>query len=234
LTSQTQSKASLILVEDNEALSQELENYLTEEGFDVRCADGGEALNQALLERPANLLILDLNMAEEDGISIAKRIRKSLPAVGILMLTARVMSADKLAGYESGADIYMTKPARPAELVAAIRNLLKRITPELVMSKWILDTKSLNIHFQKTTAIQLTSIEANLLKILALNNECVQTRTIQSLLQEEYLDSAKFKLRLEVWISRLRTKLSPHAGEINPIKSVRGKGYQLCVDLEIL
>jgi len=137
----TQATASLILVEDNEALSQELENYLTEEGFDVRCADGGEALNQALLERPADVLILDLNMAEEDGISIAKRIRKSMPEVGILMLTARVLSADKLAGYESGADVYMTKPARPAELAAAIRNLLNRLAPQLVATKWILDTK---------------------------------------------------------------------------------------------
>jgi DNA-binding response OmpR family regulator len=230
----TQSTASLILVEDNEALSQELANYLAEEGFDVRCADGGEALNQALLERPANLLILDLNMGEEDGLSIAKRIRKSMPAVGILMLTARVMSSDKLAGYESGADIYMTKPARPAELAAAIKNLLKRISPDLVMSKWILDTKSLNIHFQKTTSVQLTSVETNLLKILALNNECVNTETMQSLLHEEHLDIVKFKLRLEVLISRLRYKLSPHAGAINPIKSVRGKGYQLCVNLEIL
>lgn len=230
----TQHSPSLILVEDNEALRQELANYLIEEGFDVRCADGGRALNQALLERPANLLILDLNMAEEDGINIARRIRKSLPAVGIVMLTARVMSADKLAGYESGADVYLTKPARPAELAAAIRNLLNRLAPQLMATHWILDTKLLNIRFQKTASIPLSSIEANLLKILALNNDCVTNETMQSLLHEENLESAKFKLRLEVLISRLRTKLSPYAGEINPIKSVRGKGYQLCVNLEIL
>jgi len=211
-----QSTSSLILVEDNEALSQELANYLTEEGFDVRCADGGQALNQALLERPANLLILDLNMAEEDGISIAKRIRKSLPAVGILMLTGRVLSADKLAGYESGADIYMTKPARPAELVAAIRNLLNRLAPRMVETKWVLDTKLLNIRVQQTTPITLTSMEAHLLKILALRNDCVKTETMQSLFHEENLDSAKFKMRLEVLISRLRAKLSPPTGEINP------------------
>jgi len=233
MMSQTPSTASLILVEDNEALSQELANYLTEEGFDVRCADGGEALNQSLLERPANLLILDLNMAEEDGISIAKRIRKSLPAVGILMLTARILSADKLAGYESGADVYMTKPARPAELVAAIRNLLNRLVPQLVTTKWILDTKLLSIRLHQTSSISLTGIEANLLKILAMNNNCVNIETMQLLLDEEHLDRAKFKLRLEVLISRLRTKLSPLAGEINPIKSIRGRGYQLCMDLEI-
>jgi len=229
----TNSKASLILVEDNETLSQELENYLTEEGFDVRCADGGQALNKALLERPANVLILDLNMAEEDGLSIAQRIRKSMPELGILMLTARVMSADKLAGYESGADVYMTKPARPAELSAAIRNLLKRLAPQLVRTKWVLDTKQLNIRFQQTTTIALTSVEADLLKTLALGSGCVEIEAMQALLQDPNTDSTKFKLRLEVLISRLRSKLSPHTGEINPIKSVRGRGYQLCVDLEI-
>lgn len=227
------STASLILVEDNETLSQELEHYLSEEGFDVRCADGGRALNEALLERTADILILDLNMAEEDGISIAKRIRISHPGIGILMLTARVMSSDKLAGYESGADVYMTKPARPAELAAAIRNLSGRLSPKLARTKWILDTKQLNIHVQKTTLIALTAVEADLLKILALGDSCVKNETIQSLLKEEHLDGAKFKLRLEVLISRLRSKLNPHASEINPIKSVRGKGYQLCVELEI-
>jgi CheY-like chemotaxis protein len=74
--------ASLILVEDNDALREELENYLSEEGFDVRGVDCGESLNLALLERPADILILDLNMAEEDGLSICKRIRKSMPAIG--------------------------------------------------------------------------------------------------------------------------------------------------------
>jgi DNA-binding response OmpR family regulator len=230
----SQSKASLILVEDNLALSQELANFLTEEGFDVRCADGGEALNQALLERSANLLILDLNMAEEDGISIAKRIRKSLPAVGILMLTGRVMSSDKIAGYESGADIYMTKPARPAELNAAIKNLLNRIVPQLVVTKWILDTKLMNLRLNETTSIRLTSSETHLLRILALSNNCVYYEAIQSSLDEEHLNTAKFKLRLEVLICRLRAKLCHYAGDINPIKSVRGKGYQLCLDVEIL
>lgn len=229
----TKSTASLILVEDNATLSQELAHYLNEEGFDVRCADGGRALNEALLERPADILILDLNMAEEDGLSIAQRIRKSLPAVGILMLTARVMSSDKLAGYESGADVYMTKPARPAELSAAIRNLLRRLAPQLLRTKWILDTKQLNIRFQQTTAISLTVVEADLLKALALGSGCVEIEAMQSILQDQNTDIAKFKMRLEVLISRLRLKLSPYTHEVNPIKSVRGRGYQLCLDLEI-
>ncbi len=229
----TPKAASLMLVEDNDSLRQELAHYLTGEGFDVRAVDGGEQMDQALRQRVANVLILDLNMAEEDGLSIARRIRTSLPAVRILMLTARVMSADKLAGYESGADVYMTKPARPAELAAAIRNLLSRLAAPLVQTQWILDTKLLNLRLQTTTCVDLTSKEVDILRILALSNGCVTNETMQLLLHEDAVDSGRFKLRLEVLISRLRAKLSPHMGQVNPIKSVRGRGYQLCMDLEI-
>lgn len=226
-------KASLILVEDNERLREELANYLRDEGFDVRGVDGGQALNQALLERRADVLILDLNMAGEDGISIAKRMRISSPEVGIVMLTARVQSIDKQNGYQSGADVYMTKPARPAELVAALRNLLARLAPQVKQTQWILDTTLLSIRFQQTTSIALTLAEAKLLKTLALNNACVELEELQLVLDHQSEDAAKNKLRLEVLISRLRSKLSPYMGEFNPIKSVRGRGYQLCMPLAI-
>jgi DNA-binding response OmpR family regulator len=225
--------ASLILVEDNERLREELENYLTNEGFDVRGVDSGEALNQALLERRADVLILDLNMAVEDGISIAKRMRISSPEVGIVMLTARVQSIDKQNGYQSGADVYMTKPARPAELVAALRNLLARLAPRIKQTPWILDATLLTIRFQQTTTIALTSAEAKLLKILALNHACVEIEDLQLVLEHQSQDAAKNKLRLEVLISRLRGKLSPYMGDFNPIKSVRGRGYQLCMPLAV-
>jgi DNA-binding response OmpR family regulator len=233
----TQAKAAVLLVEDNYRLSEELKLYLTEEGFDVRCADCGEAMDQALKKRTADVLILDLNLPEEDGISIVKRIRKSLPAIRILILTARTMSSDKVMGYESGADVYMTKPARPAELAAAVRNLFGRMTPAPALDRWVLNTKLLTLQFQKLPPISLTSMENELLKILALNHGSVHNETIQTLLLDEGLDSgecsARFKLRLEVLISRLRAKLKPHIGEHNPIKSVRGKGYQISFELEI-
>jgi DNA-binding response OmpR family regulator len=233
----TQAKAAVLLVEDNYRLSEELNLYLTEEGFDVRCADCGEAMDQALKKRPADVLILDLNLPEEDGISIVKRIRTSLPAMRILILTARTMSADKVMGYESGADVYMTKPARPAELAAAIRNLYGRMAPTPAHDRWVLNTKQMTLQFNKLPPIALTHMENELLKILALNQGSVHSETIQTLLIDEGLDSeegsARFKFRLEVLISRLRAKLKPHIGELNPIKSVRGKGYQISFELEI-
>ena len=233
----TPAKPAVLLVEDNYRLSDELKLFLSEEGFDVRCADCGEAMDQALKKRPADVLILDLNLPEEDGISIVKRIRTSLPAMRILILTARTMSSDKVMGYESGADVYMTKPARPAELAAAVRNLYGRMVPTPAPDRWVLNTKLLTLQFNKLPPIGLTYMENELLKILALNQGSVHNETIQALLLEEGLESeesnARFKFRLEVLISRLRAKLKPHIGEHNPIKSVRGKGYQITFELEI-
>ena len=95
MSEQVYISGSVIIVEDNESLRSELEQTLSENGFDVRGVDSGEALNGALLQRPANVVVLDLNLAGEDGISIARRIRTAFPEIGILMLTARVMSAQK-------------------------------------------------------------------------------------------------------------------------------------------
>lgn len=237
MMSSTQAKPAVLLVEDNYRLSEELKLYLSEEGFDVRCADCGEAMDQALKKRTADVLILDLNLPEEDGISIVKRIRTSLPAVRILILTARTMSSDKVMGYESGADVYMTKPARPAELAAALRNLYDRMAPTPAQDRWVLNTKMMTLQFNKLPPIALTYMENEILKILALNQGSVHSETIQTLLLDDGLDgeegSARFKFRLEVLISRLRAKLKPHIGEINPIKSVRGKGYQISFELQI-
>ncbi len=115
---------SVVVVEDNETLRDELVLYLSEEGFAVRgVGGGGQELNEAIEALPTDILILDLNLPGEDGISITRRIRRSLPTVGIIMLTARLRSTDRLEGYASGADVYLTKPTRPEELVAVVRNL---------------------------------------------------------------------------------------------------------------
>ena len=95
----------------------------------------------------------------------------------------------------------------------------------------------MTLQFNKLPPIALTYMENEILKILALNQGSVHSETIQTLLLDDGLDgeegSARFKFRLEVLISRLRAKLKPHIGEINPIKTVRGKGYQISFELEI-
>lgn len=224
---------ALILVEDNETLRNELQYSLSQEGFDVRAVDGGEALNAALHQRPADILVLDLNMAEEDGISIAKRIRIAMPEVGIVMLTARVRSIDREEGYQSGADVYMTKPARPAELAAAILNLSGRLKPKSAACLWVLSMGLLTLRYQQSAPIDITENEAKLLKVLAMSGTCVSHNELQELMVPLQQEDALSRTRLEVLISRLRTKLSLHMGQVNPIRSVRGRGYQLCLAVQI-
>ena len=226
-------KIDLIVVEDNDTLRHELCDFLSEEGFVVRAADSGESLNQALRERFTDILLLDLNMAGEDGISIAKRIRIHSPQVGIIMLTGRVLSKDRVEGYQSGADVYITKPARPAELVAAIRNLSDRLKPVAVPIPWVLDTVNLTLRYRLNAPIELTAGETKILKTLALNTSCVgHLELIESTATFDLTDSIS-RASLEVLISRLRTKISGHTGPLNPIKSVRGMGYQLCIKIKI-
>jgi DNA-binding response OmpR family regulator len=230
---ETSRSIDLIVVEDNDTLRHELCDFFSEEGFVVRAVDGGESLNQALRERFTDILVLDLNMADEDGISIAKRIRIHLPQVGIIMLTGRVLSKDRVEGYQSGADVYITKPARPAELVAAIRNLFDRLKPVPVHFPWVLDTVNLTLRHQLNFPIELTASETKILKTLALNASCVSHVALIESTATSHLTDPISRASLEVLISRLRTKISLHAGQVNPIKSVRGMGYQLCIKMKI-
>lgn len=234
MSQQAYISGSVVLVEDNERLRSELIDTLSENGFEVRGVDSGAALNRALQERAANLLVLDLNLADEDGISIARRIRATFPEIGILMLTARVMSAEKEEGYQSGADVYMTKPARPAELCAAIRNLLRRVTAAPEQADWVLNKTAMTLSWRQSQAIELSANELRVLSILALRNNYAETGELEAVFESAGSEPAGSeaggnKLKLTVLISRLRAKISPYAGDINPIRSIRSRGYQLCI-----
>lgn len=230
---------SVVLVEDNERLRSELQDTLRENGFDVRGVGSGAALNLALQERPANVLVLDLNLAEEDGISIARRIRVTYPEIGILMLTARVMSAEKEEGYQSGADVYMTKPARPAELCAAIRNLLRRVTAAPEQSDWVLNKTAMTLTWRLSEVIELSANELRVLSILGLRNNYAETSELEAVFETAGSEAAGpepggNKLKLTVLISRLRSKISAYTGGVNPIRSIRSRGYQLCIVLRMI
>lgn len=218
---------SIIVVEDNETLREELVCFLMEEGFLVRGVDDGESLNRALEEQAADLLILDLNLPDEDGISITKRIRAVLPGVGIIQLTARVRGADRLAGYASGADVYLTKPTQPEELAAVVRNLYARLNLAPSQPQWQLNMVSFDLHTPAGARIALTASEARLLKELALNGQFLRHSLLLDHFGEELLTEKINKGRVEVLISRLRTKLAPHVQEGFDIRAVRGQGYQL-------
>lgn len=218
---------SVIVVEDNATLQDELVLFLSEEGFDVRGVGTGEELNRAVQTRPADILILDLNLPAEDGLSITRRIRSAMPQVGIIILSARVRSTDRLEGYATGADVYLTKPTRPEELVAVVKNLFGRIGSAIPLVQWQLDMTALTLFSPKGIEIRLTGGEALLLKGLALNGQFMDHLTLMTQLGSEDQSEKVNKARIEVLISRLRTKLAPHVEMGFDIKVLRGRGYQL-------
>jgi two-component system LytT family response regulator len=120
----------IITVDDEEDLREPVAAYLREQGLEVDEAGGGAELDQILAQRIPALVVLDVTMPIEDGFSIARRLRASHPAVGIIMLTARRDVIDRVVGLELGADDYIMKPFEPRELLARIRSVARRLSAE--------------------------------------------------------------------------------------------------------
>ncbi len=118
----------VIVVDDEEDLREPTAAYLADQGLDVDEAGGGRALDGLMAKRVPALVVLDVTMPEEDGFSIAKRLRAAHPAIGIVMLTARRDVIDRVVGLEVGADDYLMKPFEPRELLARIRAVLRRLS----------------------------------------------------------------------------------------------------------
>jgi DNA-binding response OmpR family regulator len=121
---------SIIVVEDNDLLRCELVSYLRRPGWLVHGVDSGETLDLALRSRSAHLIVLDVGLPFEDGVSIAKRLRASQPDLRIVILTARTSAHDRLRGLDAGADAYLDKPANLMELERVLCDLQRRNKPQ--------------------------------------------------------------------------------------------------------
>ena len=224
---------SVLLVEDNITLREELSDFLRAEGLTVKVAGDGLEMNRAIERDMPDILILDLNLPLEDGIDITKRIRASLPQLGIIILSARVRSSDRKDGYESGADIYLTKPTNPVELVSVIQNLYRRLKPVKSASNWLLDTVKNTLTSPEGVDIKVTGTETLLLKELVLHGRFATHDDLISYVGNPDKDEESNKLRIEVLISRLRKKLSPYVDPSLFINVLRGRGYQLKIQVEL-
>jgi CheY-like chemotaxis protein len=123
----TATNPHIVIVDDEEDLREPTAAYLLEQGLDVSEAGGGRELDTILTTRTADLVVLDVTMPEEDGFSIARRLRAAGRPIGIIMLTARRDVIDRVVGLELGADDYLMKPFEPRELLARIRSVLRRV-----------------------------------------------------------------------------------------------------------
>jgi len=224
---------ALLLVEDNLNLRNELSDYLRDEGFQVSTASDGIEMNYALEQKIPSIVILDLNLPGEDGISISKRLRSALPDIGIIMLTARVRSSDRNEGYGAGADVYLTKPTVPEELVQVIRNLYRRLAPTEQAAEWVLDTENNYLIQPNSETFSLTGLETLLIKELVLHGKFISHEDLIYYLGDPDGTEDFNKSRMEVLISRLRKKFSTAHGANPLIKVIRGKGYQLLLPITL-
>ena len=220
---------NVVVVEDHQDLRELTCMALANKGHHVVGLSCAEELEDGIKCGTVDVFILDLNLPGEDGISLAKRIRQAYPLVGIVMLTARSQTKEKVQGYESGADLYMTKPVDFEELCAALQCFVRRrqvsIEGGLTLSKLVL-TGQLG-------TVRLSSAEADMLMAFArAPSSRLETWQLAHVLGLE-MDGLN-KASLEVRIVRLRKKMLEAGASGSVIESIRGIGYQLCVSVQIL
>ena len=230
-----------IMIVDDEAPAREMVgDYLKMHGFTVTLCDGGKSLRTAIEGGMPDLVVLDLNMPEEDGLSIIRDL-KSRINVPVIMLTATASPIDRVVGLELGADDYVAKPCELRELMARIRSVLRRSTPaksaasdagpaksdkdQLVRfgTKW-LDLEAQALRDDEGNEHPLTASEFGLLKVFAANPKRVLSR--ERLLElANARDAEAFDRAVDLRIMRIRRKIEPDPTKPAVIRTIRGGGY---------
>ncbi|MBR0950244.1 response regulator [Bradyrhizobium sp. SSUT18] len=230
-----------IMIVDDEAPAREMVgDYLKMHGFTVTLCDGGKSLRTAIDGSMPDLVVLDLNMPEEDGLSIIRDL-KSRINVPVIMLTATASPIDRVVGLELGADDYVAKPCELRELMARIRSVLRRSTPAKAVAaeaaaaksdkdqlvrfgtKW-LDLEAQALRDDEGNEHPLTASEFGLLKVFAANPKRVLSR--ERLLElANARDAEAFDRAVDLRIMRIRRKIEPDPTKPAVIRTIRGGGY---------
>ncbi len=230
----------ILVVDDDQRLRDLLRRYLSENGFAVFAAESPQAMNKLWLRERFDVLILDLMMPGEDGLSVLRRLRASNDPTPVIMLTAKGEDVDRIVGLEMGADDYLAKPFNPRELLARINAVLRRKAPaeapgapsqepvSVSFGEFTLDlaTRSLT---KGGEAMPLTTGEFAVLKVFARYPKVPLSR-------EKLMEMARgreyeaFDRSLDVQISRLRKLIEPDPAKPRYIQTVWGLGYVFVPD----
>lgn len=230
-------RLNIVVVEDHDDLRDSLVELLQSKDHQVVGLSCAEEVDDALSTDPVDLLIVDLNLPGEDGFSLSRRFRSAHPQAGIIMVTARHKIADKVQGYESGADIYLPKPVDPHELLAAVTAVSRKLPAKAVMNAaeaiQALTVRVMTLKVEGPMGVEKLT-DGDVAVITALARAPSQRLALWQLMQTLglSLDDAS-KSSLEVRIVRLRKKLMAVGADKNCISNIRNVGYQLCVPVEI-
>lgn len=227
----------VLLVEDDLEISRMLQGVLFESGFAVSAATGAAEMDSVLDLAQVDLVVLDLMLPGEDGLSICRRLR-AVSAIPIIMVTARGDAVDRIVGLEIGADDYLPKPFDSRELVARIRALLRRAqggnggrTRPLRFAGWRIDPASRQLHDPDGVQVAMTSVEFDLLAALCRHSGQVLSRDQLIELTHSGLASP-VQRSIDVHVSRIRQKIEPDPDNPRYIKTVRLGGYMFTERVE--
>ena len=223
---------SLLVLEDNALVREEMLCFLSRAGWRVDGVDCGEALNAWLLRETPDIVILDVNLPHEDGYSIATCLRESHPRLGIIMLTARVRPSDRATGYNAGADVYLTKPTQTRELIDVIENLARRLRPRHDTQLRLDRSRNLLLG-PRGDSCRLSPSESRLLELLALAPErTADTDFLLVALTDEVRSLSRNNL--SVLVSRLRSKAHQLQDVAQLVAAHRGHGYRLLQGIQLI
>jgi DNA-binding response OmpR family regulator len=213
--------ARVLLVEDDRDIAEPLARALGREGYEVRgAADGATALT-SVLDDPPDLIVLDVGLPGLSGMDVCRAVRDVQPDLPILMLTARDGELDAVAGLDAGADDYVTKPFRLAELLARIRRMLRRTTAPVSEAGGVRVDRAARRAWRDGRELELSPKEFELLALLVGEAGRVVTREriMDEVWDRNWFGSTK---TLDMHVSWLRRKL----GEPSPIVTARGVGFR--------
>ena len=222
----------MLVVDDDRETRDLLSLYFTEQGFDVDTVEDGRAMDAWLARNSTDLVILDLMLPGEDGLSLARRLSGDYE-LPIVMISARGEEVDRIVGLEVGADDYLPKPFNPRELLARVRAVLRRVaaehsthdeTGDFLFGSFCLDRRRRAL-FKGNVEVDLSRSEFDLLQVFAEHPNRVLSRdSILDLLSGH--DRDPFDRSVDVRVARLRHKIEDDPGRPHYIRTVWGVGYQ--------
>jgi DNA-binding response OmpR family regulator len=230
--SEPRSKRRILLIEDEPHIVLGLTDALEFEGFNIGCAETGQAGINEARRLPPDAIVLDLMLPDKNGYQVCEEIRRFNPSVPILMLTARSQESDKIRGLDAGADDYMTKPFGVGELVARLRALFRRMERRAPVESFAIGGAFVDLSGQSILVDgvqhELRGYEVELLRFL-------HERAGQAISREEILDrvwgvdATPTNRTIDNFIVKLRKKIEPKPDAPQHILTVYGYGYKLMV-----
>ncbi len=224
--------AHILIVEDDPVTRAKLTAYFTAEGYRISEAEDGTQMHEVLATDPADLLMIDINLPGEDGLTLTREQRER-SEIGIILVTGRTDSIDRIIGLEMGADDYITKPFNQRELLARVKNLLRRVRRSQSQAEsrtvrrflgWTLDLGNRTLQDKTGNFVDLTRAEFKALALLSANPGQVLSR--DRLLHEIAGRDWDFADRtVDVVIRRLRQKLNEDSRRPKIIGTSHGEGY---------